>query len=206
MLSVYASAARDTDVVAAERFLNSIGEFIASETMIQVEHTRSILTPRANATEYFISLYETVVINLKAIDDPKWYMSRSWFSDGMTVLRKNKGRRWCIIYAGSEDGWAGNPSSADHHENMNASMFEKHMTALCQWCKENYHEKKVVFCMDNTKYHRREYQANPAQHVDMEAEHIATIEDYLRVKHGRRNGKLENNPVQKSLSQLNKED
>ncbi|KAG0299528.1 hypothetical protein BGZ99_004112, partial [Dissophora globulifera] len=50
------------------------------------------------------------------------------------------------------------------------------------------------------------YQANPAQHVDMEAEQIATIEDYLRVKRGRRKGKLEKNPVQKSLSQLNKED
>ncbi|KAG0282619.1 hypothetical protein BGZ98_006692, partial [Dissophora globulifera] len=62
--------------------------------------------------------------------------NKSWFSDAMTVLRKNKSRLWCIIYAGSED----------------------------EWCKVNYPEKKVVFCMDNAKYHRREYQANPAQH------------------------------------------
>ena len=77
----------------------------------------------------------------------------------MTVLRKNKGRRWYIIYAGSEYGWIGDPwiweadsRSADYHENMNASMFEKYMKALCQWCKTKYPEKKVVFCMDYAKY------------------------------------------------------
>ncbi|KAG0284495.1 hypothetical protein BGZ98_005904, partial [Dissophora globulifera] len=135
------------------------------------------------------------------------------FSDTMTVFRKNKSRCWCIIYAESEDGWVGSlwiweagTSSADHHENMNVSMFEKYMTTLCQWCKANYPEKKVVFCMDNAKFRRREYQANPAQHVDIEAEHIATIADYLRVKRDRRKGKLENKPDQISLLQLNKED
>ncbi|CAO3568837.1 unnamed protein product [Mortierella alpina] len=137
--------------------------------------------------------------------------NKSWFSDGMTVLRKNKGRRWCIIYAGGEYGWMGNPwiweadsRSADYHENMNATMFEKYMKALCRWCKTKYPEKKVVFCMDNAKYHRRKYQ-DPSQQVDTETEHIATIDDYLRVTRSRRKGKLENNAPQKSLSQLNKD-
>ncbi|CAO3572471.1 unnamed protein product [Mortierella alpina] len=70
----------------------------------------------------------------------------------------NKGRRWCIIYAGSEYGWMGDPwvweadsRSADYHENMNASMLEKYMKALCRWCRTKYPEKKVVFCMDNAQ-------------------------------------------------------
>ncbi|KAF9270973.1 hypothetical protein BGZ68_004483, partial [Mortierella alpina] len=95
--------------------------------------------------------------------------------------------------------------SADYHENMNAAMFEKYMKSLCLWCKTNYPEKKVVLCMDNAKYHRREYQTDPSQPVDTETEHIATIDDYLRVKRGRRKGKLDINPAQKSLSQLSKE-
>ena len=76
-------------------------------------------------------------------------------------------------------------------------MSEKYMKALCQWCKTKYPEKKIVFCMDNVKYHQREYQADPSQQVDAETENIATIDDYLRVKRGRRKGKLENNAAQK---------
>ena len=131
----------------------------------------------------------------------------------MTVLRRSKGRRWCIIYGGCEYGWVGEPwiweadsRSADYHENMNANMFEAYMTALCRWCQDQHPGKKVVFCMDNAKYHRREYQADPTQEIDAEVDSIASIDDYLRLKRYRRKGKIENKAPQKSLSQLNKPD
>ncbi|KAG0055095.1 hypothetical protein BGZ83_009622 [Gryganskiella cystojenkinii] len=116
---------------------------------------------------------------------------RMLFFKKMTVLRKNKGRRWCIIYAGSEEGWMGEPwvweadnRSADYHENMNATMFEKYMTALCEWCKTHYPGREIVFCMDNAKYHRREYQAQaqPTEEAAAPEEPIRTVEDYLRLK------------------------
>lgn len=139
----------------------------------------------------------------------------------MTVLRKNKGRRWCIIYAGSEEGWMGEPwvweadsRSADYHENMNANIFELYMTALCEWCRTNYPERKVVFCMDNAKYHRREHQAKsrPNDEVSNPDELIRTSDDYLRLKvnrgkgKGKGNKKVENEVPQKSLSQMKKEE
>jgi hypothetical protein len=138
----------------------------------------------------------------------------------MTVLRKNKGRRWCIIYAGSEEGWMGEPwiweadsRSADYHENMNANMFDSYMNALCNWCVTKYPGRKIVFCMDNAKYHRREYQANPTNDTVSETEAIETIDDYLRLKvsrhkgrkAGKVGGKVENDLPQKSVSQLSKE-
>jgi hypothetical protein len=43
---------------------------------------------------------------------------------------------------------------------MNSAIFEEYMESLCKFCKDKGHE-KVVFCMDNAKYHRRE-----AQHPD----------------------------------------
>jgi hypothetical protein len=149
---------------------------------------------------------------------------QSWFSHKMTVLRKNKGRRWCIIYAGSEEGWMGTPwvweadnRSADYHENMNANMFEQYMTALCDWCKTHYPGRKIVFCMDNAKYHRREHQNwRPVDKAAGTEELIRTVEDYLRLKVNRGKGKgkgkgkvtkkVENEAPQKSLSQMNKEE
>ena len=141
------------------------------------------------------------------------YFLQSWFSEGMTVLRKSKGRRWCIIYAGSEEGWAGEPwvweadnRSADYHENMNANMFESYMVALCKWCAAKYPHRKVVFCMDNAKYHRSEYQANPANEAAIGNESVKTVDEYLTQKTNARKGKLPNAPPQKSLSQLKKDE
>ncbi|KAF9939998.1 hypothetical protein BGZ70_006380, partial [Mortierella alpina] len=115
----------------------------------------------------------------------------SWFSDGMVVLRKNKGKRYCIIYAGCEDGWVGEPwvwqadcDTADYHQNMNADIFENYMKALCKWCKNKYGDRKVVFCMDNARYHRREHQGdNAVSGMDPSVE-IRTIDDYLEQKYG----------------------
>ncbi|KAF9080744.1 hypothetical protein BGX23_001735 [Mortierella sp. AD031] len=39
---------------------------------------------------------------------------------------------------------------------MNARVFEEYMDKLCQHCVEKGH-KEVVVCMDNAKYHRREF-------------------------------------------------
>jgi hypothetical protein len=85
----------------------------------------------------------------------------------MTVLRKkekNRGRRYVIVHAGGVDGWVGEPliweaktgSKGDYHDNMNADIFEDYMRKLCLACKEKGYS-KVVFCMDNAKYHRREF-------------------------------------------------
>ena len=84
----------------------------------------------------------------------------------MTVLRKNngRGRRYVIVHAGCMEGWIGEPriweanSSSkvpDYHDNMNATIFEDYMDKLCRHCQDKGYE-KVVFCMDNAKYHRRE--------------------------------------------------
>ncbi|KAG0199210.1 hypothetical protein BGX33_011800, partial [Mortierella sp. NVP41] len=92
---------------------------------------------------------------------------QTWFSDGMTVFRKNngRGRRYVIVHAGCQEGWIGEPkiweaSSSNtvpnYHENMNARVFEEYMDKLCQHCVEKGH-KEVVVCMDNAKYHRREF-------------------------------------------------
>lgn len=83
----------------------------------------------------------------------------------MTVARKGtKGRRYVLLHAGCENGWIGEPrvweansTSKDYHENMNSAIFEEYMESLCKFCKDKGHE-KVVFCMDNAKYHRREAQ------------------------------------------------
>ena len=110
--------------------------------------------------------------------------------------------------------WEADSGSADYHENMNANMFEHYMIALCSWCETHYPERNIVFCMDNAKYHRREYQAqvNPTGETDSVEEPIKTVDDYLRVKVGRGNGKgkrskkVENESPQKSLSQMKKEE
>jgi len=86
----------------------------------------------------------------------------------MTVFQKNgnnRGRRYVIVHAGCIDGWVGEPliweaktgSKGDYHDNMNATIFEEYMEKLCLACKEKGYS-KIVFCMDNAKYHRREYQ------------------------------------------------
>lgn len=137
----------------------------------------------------------------------------------MMVLHKNKGHHWCIIYAGSEEGWMGKPwvweansHSADYHENMNGNMFEHYMTALCEWCKTKYPGRKIVFCMDNAKYHHHEYQAHPTDEATSTEEPIRTIDDYLCLKVNRGKGKskeakkIKNDPPQKSLSKMNKEE
>jgi hypothetical protein len=86
----------------------------------------------------------------------------SWYTEGMTVKRSNKGRRYIIVHAGSEQGWMGEPKiwvandpSGDYHKNMNSEAFEEYFRELCRFCEKNGH-RKVVFCMDNAKYHRRE--------------------------------------------------
>jgi len=116
--------------------------------------------------------------------------------------------------------WEADSRSADYHENMNANMFESYMVALCEWCALKYPGRKIVFCMDNAKYHRREYQANPTREAAVGEEQVKTVDDYLErkvrassgVKGSRRKGnkgrkgKQENAPLQKSLSQLTKEE
>ncbi|KAG0195079.1 hypothetical protein BGX28_002349, partial [Mortierella sp. GBA30] len=91
---------------------------------------------------------------------------------------------------------------------MNADLFEAYFKALCTWCKDKYAGKKVVFCMDNAKYHRREYQGVSDQEVDADTEtntrQIRIVEDYIALNHGNRRGKLADKPAQKSLSSMNK--
>ncbi|KAF8984258.1 hypothetical protein BGZ46_008431, partial [Entomortierella lignicola] len=86
----------------------------------------------------------------------------SWYTEGMTVKRSNKGRRYIIVHTGSELGWIGEPKiwvandpSGDYHKNMNSEAFEEYFLGLCRFCAKEGHP-KVVFCMDNAKYHRRE--------------------------------------------------
>lgn len=81
----------------------------------------------------------------------------------MVVKRGNKGRRWVIVHAGSEEGWVGTPEvfeassgSGDYHQNMNANKFEAYFRGLCAHLFHEREKRKVVFCMDNAKYHRRE--------------------------------------------------
>jgi len=118
--------------------------------------------------------------------------------------------------------WEADSRSADYHENMNANMFESYMVALCEWCALTYPGRKIVFCMDNAKYHRREYQANRTREAEIAEEQVRTVDDYLQRKARSRNGekdsgckgkrgrvgkgKQENAPPQKSLSQLKKEE
>ena len=96
-----------------------------------------------------------------------FFVPQTWFSDGMTVLLKNNGRRrrYVIVHAGCEEGRIGEPmiweantskSVSDYHDNMNSKIFEDYMDNLCRHCAENGH-KEVVFCMDNAKYRRREF-------------------------------------------------
>lgn len=68
------------------------------------------------------------------------------------------------MHAGGSSGWVGDPlvfeansGGGDFRENMTASLFEEYMEKLCQHCRKK-RIMKVVFCMDNAKYHRREYQ------------------------------------------------
>lgn len=86
----------------------------------------------------------------------------------MTVARKVKGKRYCILHAGWMYGWIGEPrvwpakygGTSDYHENMNSSIFEKYLDDLCRHCKDELGFPSVVFVMDNAKYHRREYQGD----------------------------------------------
>lgn len=84
----------------------------------------------------------------------------------MSVIRKVKGKRYCIIHAGWLGGWVGDPwiwpakygGGSDYHENMNANIFEDYFESLCQHCQSEFGTSKVIFVMDNAKYHRREFQ------------------------------------------------
>jgi hypothetical protein len=67
------------------------------------------------------------------------------------------------VHAGGASGWIGDPSvfeanssSGDYHSNMNAEIFEEYLERLCLHCYRSGYS-KVVFCKDNAKYHRREY-------------------------------------------------
>jgi hypothetical protein len=93
--------------------------------------------------------------------------NKSWFTEGMTVFRREKGRRYIIVHAGSKEGWVGEPKiwvanepNGDYHKNMNAVAFEEYFEELCRHCKEEKEYPKVVFCMDNARYHRRELQVD----------------------------------------------
>jgi len=87
----------------------------------------------------------------------------SWFGEGDTVKRGNKGRRWVILHAGGLDGWCGNPcvfeaksSSNDYHDNMDGTIFETYFRDLCETLLESRDKyRQVVFHMDNAKYHKR---------------------------------------------------
>lgn len=86
----------------------------------------------------------------------------AWYSDDMTVRRGNKGRRYIIVHAGCKYGWVGKPlifesgtSSEDYHESMDASTFEKYFERLCQTLQQQYPNHKVIFHMDNARYHKR---------------------------------------------------
>ncbi|GJJ67773.1 hypothetical protein EMPS_00119 [Entomortierella parvispora] len=89
--------------------------------------------------------------------------NKSWFMPGMLVVRKNKGKRYCILHAGCTFGWIGEPKvwpakyegTSDYHENMNSAIFERYLSDFCTQCRTEGHE-DVVFVMDNAKYHRRE--------------------------------------------------
>lgn len=82
----------------------------------------------------------------------------------MVVARKkdnDRGRRYVIVHAGCSDGWVAEPlifeaKRGNHHDNMNSKIFEGYMRKLCDASKERWGNRKVVFCMDNAKYHRRE--------------------------------------------------
>jgi len=90
-------------------------------------------------------------------------ISKSWFTPGMTVYRRKRGRRYIIVHAGSKEGWVGEPKiwvanehNEDYHKSMNALAFEEYFEELCRHCKQEREYPKVVFCMDNASYHRRE--------------------------------------------------
>jgi transposase len=88
---------------------------------------------------------------------------KSWFREGDTVKRGNKGRRWVIVHAGGRDGWCGEPrvfearsKSDDYHDNMNSRIFEEYFRDLCEALLERGDRyQKIVFHMDNAKYHKR---------------------------------------------------
>lgn len=56
--------------------------------------------------------------------------------------------------------WEAKTSDGDYHDNMDSKNFKTYMEKLCQWCSEQSNEKfkRVVFCMDNAKYHCQEYE------------------------------------------------
>jgi len=81
------------------------------------------------------------------------------------VRRMNKGKRYCIIHAGCKYGWIGTPrvwparygGTGDYHENMNSTIFDAYFDELCRHCRDDLKLPRVVFVMDNAKYHRTEY-------------------------------------------------
>jgi len=90
---------------------------------------------------------------------------RSWFGEKDVVRRASgKGPRWMILHAGgAECGWVGEPlveqakntSDGDYHKNMDSEMFLDYFRKLCEWMKERFGGRKVVFHMDNASYHKR---------------------------------------------------
>ena len=113
--------------------------------------------------------------------------------------------------------WKAESDAIDYHENMNATMFESYMVALCKWCEEEYPGRKIVFCMDNAKYHRREFQGGSASEAAIGDKSVEAVDEYLKRKadarkteakaKGKDKGKSkdkEKDPPQKSLSQLTK--
>lgn len=89
--------------------------------------------------------------------------SKSWFREGDTVKRGNKGRRWVIVHAGGRDGWCGVPKvfeasskSNDYHDNMDSRIFEEYFRGLCEALLEEGNKyRKIIFHMDNARYHKR---------------------------------------------------
>lgn len=105
---------------------------------------------------------------------------QTWITSKTDVVkRQGKGRRYIICHAGSKLGWIGEPmiwvagtDSEDYHKNMNAKTFIKYFERLCKWCVDAGH-KKVVFVLDNAKYHRCERVPNDDD--DDDEDHSKTL-------------------------------
>lgn len=115
--------------------------------------------------------------------------NNAWYIPGQTVVRRSKGKRYCILHAGSVYGWIGEPrvwpakygGTSDYHQNMCSAIFEDYLQELCQHCHDAGFA-KVVFVMDNASYHRRENvppynmrMRNDAPAVHMEQEGVEPV-------------------------------